>query len=65
MILLIQLIDNFFRMFLYQLSKESVISSSSTGIRTESVDKIKWSSQQVFQNTCFPSPSSTEERIWE
>ena len=48
-----------------QLSKESAISLSSTGIRTESVGKIKWSSQQVFQNTCFPSPSNTEERIWE
>ena len=42
-------------MFLYQLSKDCVISLSSTGIRTESVDKIKWSSQQVFQNTfSFP-----------
>ena len=64
-ILLIQPIDNFLRVFLYQLFIESAISLSSTGIRTESVDKIKWSSQQVFQKTCFPSPSNTEERIWE
>ena len=48
---------------LYQLFKESAIYLSSTGIRTELVDKIKCSSQKVFQNTCFPSPNSTEERV--
>ena len=51
--------------FIPIVQRERAISLSSTEIRTDSVDNTKWNSQQVFQNTCFPSPSNSEERIWE